>query len=95
MTTKYDMNCPKCDNPLGFLEQLTEWVDMCEGDCGTPAFLNLWCKHCEDMTSSIQWLENGEAEEVEVPSLRDITGGIDRVVFNKPLEDTDDDQKED
>lgn len=81
-----DLPCPKCHQPIGFLAQVEEWVEfyMGDGEILPPAFLNLWCKHCAGMTSSITWEENDEETEVEVPSLRDLTGGLDRVVFSMP-----------
>jgi hypothetical protein len=84
--SKPDLECPKCDQPLNFLGQVEEWVEIMGGEgVKPPAFLNIWCETCGSMTTSIYWEENGPDEEYEVPNLREIMDGIDRLVTNKPL----------
>lgn len=89
----YDLACPRCDTPLAFIQQVNDMIQMSEGEIGPPWFLNLWCEKCGDMTTSLYWEENGESEEVEVPAMRDVTGGIDRVMFNRPKTDSDNENK--
>ena len=87
---KPDLKCPRCDKSLDFLKQIREWVEFYMEDAQPPAFLNIWCDTCGDMTTSIYWEENDGREEVEAPALRDFTGGLDRVVLNFPTSRKDD-----
>jgi hypothetical protein len=83
--TQIDLNCPRCHEPINFFDQLKDWIDMPDvDDIGPPTLLNLWCDKCDDMTSSLYWEANEEAFEIEVPNLRDFTGGIDRLMINRP-----------
>lgn len=81
-----DLPCPKCYKPIGFLAQVEEWVEffMGDGEILPPAFLNLWCKHCKDMTSSIVWEENDEGTEIEIPELHELPGGVNKLIVNMP-----------
>jgi hypothetical protein len=61
------MPCPKCQQPLDYVEAMKELVEIHEDAFkdAWPRFINVWCDTCEDMTVSI-WIEpNNDGREIE------------------------------
>lgn len=78
------MLCPKCDKPIDLVKEVQEFEELSEGEAECGFFINLWCEVCKDMVAQLWVEENTEHESVEVPSLREVTGGFDNLIVDFP-----------
>jgi hypothetical protein len=61
------MKCPKCEENIGFVEQIKEWDTEFGAEAGLPAMLMIMCDNCQEQRIIVQLIGVKKFETVKTP----------------------------